>query len=101
MIGKIDTSPVANSGYQDLAVKKPAGGEANLSSATLKSLGPKDLTGADYRLIIEKSSETGSYVYKTLNSFTGEVVSQRPAEDLLQMGATAQYAPGSIVSSRA
>ena len=101
MIGKIDPSPVANSFSQDLAVKNPAGGEPNLSVTPAKSLGPKDLTGADYRLVIEKSSETGTYVYKTLNSFTGEVVSQRPAEDLLQIGASAQYAPGSIVSSKA
>ena len=101
MIGKIDLSPVGNSVYQDLSVKNPVGGGENLSPVLAKSLGPKDLTGADYRLVIERSSETGSYVYKTLNSFTGEVVSQRPAEDLLQMGASAQYAAGSIVSARA
>lgn len=101
MIGKIDPSPVPNSGFQDLAVKIPAADSANLSSSARKSLSPKELIGADFRLVIERSSETGNYVYKTLNSFTGEVVSQRPAEELVQMGASAQYAPGSIINSRA
>ena len=101
MIGKIDPAPIRNSGDQDLAVKNAAGGGANLLGATVKSLGQKDLTGADYRLVIEKSRETGSYVYKTLNSYTGEVVSQRPAEELLQMGTSSQYAPGAIINARA
>ncbi len=60
----------------------------------------KILTEADYRLVIERNPNTGSYIYKTLNAITGEVVSQRPAEAVLKMGDSQNYVPGSMVSSK-
>lgn len=60
----------------------------------------KTLTEADYRLVIERNPNTGSYIYKTLNAFTGEVVSQRPAEAVLKMGDSLSYLPGSMVNSK-
>lgn len=101
MIGKIDSNPLSNGFAQDLMAKKPEGPVANLSEMVAKTTGAKPLTEADYRLVIEKSARTGSYVYKTLNSFTGEVVSQRPAEDVVKMGSSSQYAPGGVVNAKA
>jgi flagellar protein FlaG len=51
--------------------------------------------------VIEKSAKTGSYIYKTLNSYTGEVVGQRPAEDVFKMATSSQYSPGLIVNAKA
>jgi hypothetical protein len=101
MSGKIDSSPVLNSASEGQAGQKTVGLTANLSEAAPKVSGTKPLIEADYRLVIEKSIKTGGYVYKTLNSFTGEVVSQRPAEDILKLACSTQYAPGLVVSAKA
>ena len=101
MIENIGSSSVVNSAAQDLSVKKTEGLTANLSETLSKVPSTKTLIESDYRLVIEKSPTTGSYIYKTLNSFTGEVVSQRPAEDVFKLGGSAQYAPGLVVSAKA
>ena len=101
MIGKIDQSLVLKSAAQDLSGKKTDSLKANLLPAPSKVVSANALTESDYRLVIEKSPKTGGYVYKTLNSFTGEVVSQRPAEDVFKLGGSAQYSPGLVVSAKA
>ena len=54
---------------------------------------------ADLRLVIEDDKAAGSYVYVTINSVTGEVVSQVPREQLLKMREDPGYQPGSITDS--
>jgi len=58
------------------------------------------LTESDYRLVIERNSATGSYIYKTLNAFTGEVVSQRPAEAVAKMSDSGLYSPGTVINAK-
>lgn len=101
MSGKIDLNTVS-SGF----AKVPA--DANvvttasiLAEAPSLDTGYRPLFPVDYRLVIEKSPKTGNYIYKTLNSFTGEVVSQRPAEDVFKMSTSNQYTPGLIVNAKA
>lgn len=55
---------------------------------------------ADLRLVIEDDKAAGSYVYKTINPITGEVVSQVPREELLRMREAADYKPGSVIDAR-
>jgi flagellar protein FlaG len=52
---------------------------------------------ADLRLVIEDDKSAGSYVYVTINSLTGQVVSQIPREQLLKMREDPAYQPGSVV----
>jgi flagellar protein FlaG len=52
---------------------------------------------ADLRLVIEDDKAAGSYVYVTINSLTGQVVSQIPREQLLKMREDPAYQPGSVV----
>ena len=54
---------------------------------------------ADLRLVIEDDKAAGSYVYKTINSVTGEVVAQLPREELLRMREAADYTPGSVITT--
>ncbi len=63
---------------------------------------PASQTGADadLRLVIEDDKAAGSYVYVTINSVTGKVVSQIPREQLLKMREDPGYRPGSIIDSR-
>lgn len=101
MIGKIDSNLTSGGLAEDLAVVRPADQAPNLAKVPSQVPGSRALIPVDYRLVIEKSTKTGSYIYKTLNSFTGEVVSQRPAEDVFKMGTSNQYSPGLIVNAKA
>lgn len=55
---------------------------------------------ADLRLIIEEDSGTGSYVYKTVDRRTGEIVQQFPREEILRMHDENEYAPGDVIRAR-
>jgi flagellar protein FlaG len=56
---------------------------------------------ADLRLIIEETNITGSYIYKTVDRRTGEVVSQFPREQIIRMRDQVDYAAGSVIRTKA
>lgn len=55
---------------------------------------------ADLRLVIEEDATTGSFVYKTLDRRTGEVVQQLPREAVLKLHNDESYTPGQVVDTR-
>lgn len=55
----------------------------------------------DLRLVIEEDEASGTYVYKTVDRRTGEVVSQVPREEVLQMRREGDYIAGQVISARA
>ena len=61
---------------------------------------PPSAEQADVRLVIEESDQPGSYVYKTLDRRTGEVLQQFPREELLKLREDETYEAGAVVSSR-
>lgn len=54
-----------------------------------------------YRLVIEEGPTKGSFVYKTLDRETGEVVRQLPRERLIEMISSEDYFSGSVINTRA
>ena len=56
---------------------------------------------ADVRLVIEHDQASGSYVYKTINRLTGEVLLQLPRAEVLKMHQGSQYAAGSVIKTEA
>jgi flagellar protein FlaG len=56
---------------------------------------------ADLRLVIEEDQVSGSYVYKTVNRRTGEIVQQFPREEVLRKGARAEYHAGEVIRTKA
>lgn len=56
---------------------------------------------ARYRLIIEEGPTIGSFVYKTLDSVTGEVVRQFPREQVLKMAESGSYSAGGLIDTSA
>lgn len=54
-----------------------------------------------YRLVIEEGPTKGSFVYKTLDRETGEVIRQLPRERLIEMIVSDEYASGSVINTRA
>ncbi|MDP1913956.1 flagellar protein FlaG [Brevundimonas sp.] len=56
---------------------------------------------ARYRLVIEQGSRAGSFVYKTLDRETGEVVRQLPSEEVLKMRQQDDYGVGAVINTTA
>jgi flagellar protein FlaG len=56
---------------------------------------------ARYRLIIEEGPTVGTFVYKTLDSATGEVVRQFPREEVLRLSEDGGYAAGALIDTSA
>ncbi|SFS75840.1 flagellar protein FlaG [Brevundimonas viscosa] len=56
---------------------------------------------ARYRLVIEEGPLAGSFIYKTLDRVTGEVVKQLPREQVVEMMRAAAYNAGAVIDTRA
>ena len=54
---------------------------------------------ARYRLVIEQGPRAGSFVYKTLDRETGEVVRQLPSEEVLKMRQHDDYGVGAVINT--
>jgi flagellar protein FlaG len=54
---------------------------------------------ARYRLVIEQGPRAGSFVYKTMDRETGEVVRQLPSEDVLKMRQSDAYGAGAVIDT--
>ena len=53
---------------------------------------------ADLRLVIEE--QAGSYVYKTVDRRTGDIVAQYPREEVLKMREEESYAAGTVIRAK-
>ena len=56
---------------------------------------------ARYRLVIEEGPHSGSFIYKTLDRVTGEVVKQLPREQVVDLMRAVQYSAGSVIDTKA
>ena len=56
---------------------------------------------ADLRLIIEEDEKTGAFVYKTMDSRTGQIIQQFPREEMLRLQQDQEYVAGVLVNTRA
>lgn len=54
-----------------------------------------------YRLIIEEDTSSGSFVYKTVNRNTGEVVLQFPRDEVLKLKEQKGYQAGAVIRTTA
>ena len=54
----------------------------------------------DLRLIIEEDKASGTYIYKTVNRVTGEVILQLPREEVLRMHESEGYVAGGMVRAK-
>jgi flagellar protein FlaG len=56
---------------------------------------------AVYRLVIDKDPVSGTFVYKTVDRVTGEIVTQLPCEEVIRLKDSASYTAGSLVDDKA
>ncbi len=61
----------------------------------------QSLDPVDMRLVIEEDKATNSYVYKTVNRFTGEVIQQLPRDQVLKLHEQLDYEAGDVVRTKA
>jgi flagellar protein FlaG len=55
---------------------------------------------AELRLVIDFDETANTFVYKSIDRVTGEVVSQLPREDVLRLTSHNSYRPGRLINSR-
>ena len=53
----------------------------------------------ELRLTVDKDPQTGNWIYKAINRYTGEVVSQLPHESIMEMQKSQLYQAGSVIST--
>lgn len=56
---------------------------------------------ARYRLVIEEGPSAGSFIYKTMDRVTGEVVRQLPREQVVDLMRDNAYNSGSVIDTKA
>jgi flagellar protein FlaG len=56
---------------------------------------------ADLRLVIEEVGNTGSFVYKTVDRRTGQVVNQLPREEVVKLRESETYSAGAVIKAQA
>ncbi len=95
-VAKVAAAP--DPSFSHKAAPRKAAQDGKGSEDVAKGQGPDP---ADLRLIIEEDKTSGSYVYKTVNRVTGEVVSQLPREDVLKLRDQADYVAGAMLRTKA
>jgi flagellar protein FlaG len=88
----------------DVPAEIPAGSGSdkskNETGSDLSRGGGQDQTPAyQLRLTVDRDPETGDWVYKAIDRYTGEVVRQLPRQDLLEMRKSTSYQSGSVIKT--
>ncbi len=87
-------TPDPTFGQKPAAPPRPEPGSRAASEA--QSSDPVDM-----RLVIEEDKASGSYIYKTVNRLTGEVIQQLPRDQLLKLRDQIAYQVGDVVRTKA
>jgi flagellar protein FlaG len=75
----------------------PSGADQDARSRTAEDADRQ----ARYRLVIEQGPQAGSFVYKTLDRETGEIVRQLPSEEVLKLRQSDDYGVGAVINTTA
>jgi flagellar protein FlaG len=85
------------SSVEDVAVSAATAKPAPASNDAASVEPPADF---DTRLVIEEDKATKTFIYKTLDRRTGEVLQQFPREQVLRLHQEPGYQPGSVLRAR-
>jgi flagellar protein FlaG len=92
-VAAVATTPDPTFGQATAAAGKPQGKPA---APVVSGPDPVDL-----RLVIEEDQASGSFVYKTVNRLTGEVVQSLPRAEILRLRNGAAYTAGQVIKTKA
>ena len=79
--------------------KPPATPRADTATSAKRAAQSQD--PVDMRLVIEEDKASNSYVYKTVNRLTGEVIQQLPRDQVLKLREQLDYEAGDVVRAKA
>jgi flagellar protein FlaG len=86
----------AQQGEQDTGASKKA---ADTVEAALRKMDPP-LIGQNERLSISRDPASGTFIYRSIDRETGEVIRQWPVESMLQFKAYLRHAEGVLIDSK-
>lgn len=72
-----------------------------LDTSTSATRAAQSQDPVDMRLVIEEDKASNSYVYKTVNRLTGEVIQQLPRDTVLKLREQIDYEAGDVVRTKA
>ena len=93
-VANVAATPDPNFGQKPAPKPQPDTGTAAAQAA-------QNQDPADMRLVIEEDKATNSYVYKTINRVTGQVIQQLPREQVLMLREQLEYEAGDMVRAKA
>jgi flagellar protein FlaG len=73
---------------------KDTGNQSGLSQG-----GDKSTPAYDLRLTVDKDPDSGDWVYRSVNRYTGEIVRQFPRQEILDLKASKNYQAGTIIKT--
>lgn len=94
----MDTKVAAIAPAPDLAPVQAVASPPREASAPPVTTGPDPV---DMRLVIEEDQASGSFVYKTINRVTGEILQQYPRAEVLRLKQELRYAAGTVIDTQA
>ena len=94
----MDTKVASVAATPDLGFPQPQPAASATPHETPAASGPDP---TDLRLVIDLDQASGSYVYKTVNRLTGEVVQQLPRAEVLKLRDQARYEAGGVIRTKA
>ena len=96
----MDTKVAATAATSDplFSQSQPSVAPAKAADAKPAPVGPDPM---DLRLVIEEDQASGSYVYKTVDRRTGEIIMQLPRAEVLRMRSEVLYQAGRVISTKA
>lgn len=80
---------------------QPVGASASPGGFSDSRLQQEADEAARYRLVIEEGPSAGSFIYKTMDRVTGEVVRQLPREQVVDLMRDQSYHSGAVIDTRA
>ena len=92
----ITTEPSAPASNASSTAPGPSAGGVAVSAPKEKPPVVDGPQPGDLRLVIEQDATTGTYVYKTVDRRTGDILQQFPREDVLRFKQAEHYDPGEV-----
>jgi len=80
---------------------QPVGSSASSGGFADSRMQQEAEEAARYRLVIEEGPSAGSFIYKTMDRVTGEVVRQLPREQVVDLMRDQSYHSGAVIDTRA
>ena len=107
VIGVPPVSPEASQGRPSPELVSQVNGVAPVEGAK-KSDKRTDLSDKSHsqpqpnymlKLTVDKDPDTGEFVYKAIDRYTGEVVRQLPQKELVNIRRSGSYQPGTVIKT--